>query len=173
MRAWNSKFFSQRRSSKLRGPLDVAFSHFKNLLIAQFGARGFFSTRLNRLNKFSPFMPLLIGISSLCNFVINIVLVVTKKQMVWINTGSIIALVKNPHAFWNFTNKSFMGKPMRIPSFFWRCKTPIPTPEFACNPHPTSSKMLGMFWDRSIFVYFRSEAPHFRVSHPRSLLYAT
>ncbi len=152
MRTWNSKYFGKSGCSKLRRSFGVKLSDLKNIFIGKFGARGFFATRLNRLNELTPLRTFHVGISSLFHFVINIVSVCAEKKVLRIHAKSVVTPMKDLNSFRNFSNKIGIGKSVGIPLFFEKEKRAVSTPELGSRPQPTFTKMGRMLRNWTVLI---------------------
>lgn len=153
VRAWNFVSLGEGCCAIGRRTFDVSLSHFLNLIVCELGAFGFFSSRLNRPNKFSPFFTALMCVSSFLYLVVNIVFVGSKKKMFRVYTQAVVAFVKHLDFSWYFSNKDVVGKAMAVPSFPEISKTSVSAPKLSSSPYPTPSKVGSMRRNWPIHVY--------------------
>lgn len=82
---------------------------------------------------------------------------VPDKQMFGTDTASVVAFMKHPKSFWNWTYVDSVRKTMRRIFLTTALKMPVSMFSLATSPNPTVSKVGLMRWCRSILVNLRPE----------------
>lgn len=79
------------------------------------------------------------GLSAFCGGIFDVVAIVSKKQMVWINTPSVITMMTNVHAVCNWPIGQLIRKAMSESSFSVQPNLPIPVRVCASIPDIATS----------------------------------
>lgn len=131
----------------------ACFEHFGNFPLGfnSFIQKSYFSYL--RFFKFSHPMIFPARATAFCNFIIHIIFVSSKKQMLWPNAKLVIATVENEKKIWNISIVNHPRSPIGFFHFPIHPKSSISMTEPACRPIPTSISFFDLI--KKPFDYLR------------------
>jgi len=141
--------------------------HFGNLLVG-FSFRVELANLVNVIRcKFGVLRCLtlrwVVALSAFADHILDILDLSTKKQMIWIDTGAIVAFVKNTKAIRNFSIGNGPGNPVCGTNFSLKHQSAVSKAAPESLPFPTLGGVPN--------IYFRPEAGMFgKIVHAGNLL---
>lgn len=119
-------------------------------------------------HKFCHWVIFALNVSPLFNLIRFIVFKSSHPEVTWFDTSSVIAMMKNMHAFWNFTSMNNPRIPMRPKIFFINCYCSISRSIFPFCPIPA---MLSFFYafKKSFFEIIKGFQVALSTNIPRAI----
>lgn len=109
------------------------WSHSFRMRLSDFHDIAFFKSAIPNTPTFSPHVQSIVCISA-------------KKEMIWADTGGVIAFVANQHSVWNRAKVQDPRCPVRsdIPTHIFSSEAAITMRQFGSNPNPTTRSLLDI-----------------------------
>ncbi len=142
----NAEFSSERNTAKTGNFFSVAGSYFEDLGFRKLGHWGFLAARLFFGNRFA--VALSSRLAKLNHFVSHVIGVGSQKEVRWVHTCTVVALVANEQSVWDFSYAQFVCQSVNVMGFSGNGKSPVSTPELCRRPNPAP------FWMRRFINLF-------------------